>query len=62
MVEVLSILIGVGLTVVGLLAVIGIGLAFRTPDHIIDMREVANYHRYTSSIEALDQDVADEEE
>lgn len=33
----------------------------REPDHVVDMQEVANYHRYTSSNRALRQDVADDE-
>lgn len=61
MVDPVSVTIGIGVSVVGILAAAGLYLAGRTPDHIINMRSVASYYRHQSALEALNQDVDDEE-
>jgi len=61
MVEPLSIAIGAGIAVVVLLAMLGVYLAGRKPDHIINMREVSAYYRHKSAAEALRDDIDDVE-
>lgn len=61
MVDPLSVTVGAGAALVAIAALIGVYLAgwrrSRAPDHVVDMNEVANYHRHVSSNEALSQDV-----
>jgi len=61
MVDPLSVTVGAGVTVVVLLALLGVFLAgyqtARRPEHVVDMQEVANYERHKNSAEALSQDV-----
>jgi len=61
MVDPLSITLGIGVSVVGILASLGLYLAGRSPDHIINMRDIAAYHRHQSAIQALAEDVDDSE-
>jgi len=61
MVEPLSVAIGIGVAVVIILASAGLYFAGQRPDHIVDMREVANYYRHVSANESLEQDVEDSE-
>jgi hypothetical protein len=62
MVDPLSLAIGAGLTIVVVLAMLGLYLAGRQPDHIIDMREIASYYRQQSAAEALQEDIDNSEE
>jgi len=57
MVEPLSIAIGIGIGVAALLAGFGLYAAGQRPDHMVDMREVSNYYRHKSAMEALEEDV-----
>jgi len=61
MVDPVSISIGVGGTVVAGLAAVGLYLAGRRPDHIVDMRAVSSYYRRQNALESLQQDIDDEE-
>jgi len=62
MVDPVSVTIGVGVSVVSILAAGGLYLAGRAPDHIINVREVETYERRTASIRALRQDIRDGED
>ena len=61
MVDPLSVTVGAGVTVVVMLALLGVFLAgyqaARRPEHVVDMQEVTNYARHKNSTEALSQDV-----
>jgi hypothetical protein len=63
MVEPVSVTVGIGASAAGLLAAAGLYLSgyvrSRSPDHIVDMREVSNYYRHKNSNESLNQDVED---
>jgi 2-polyprenyl-6-methoxyphenol hydroxylase-like FAD-dependent oxidoreductase len=61
MVDPISVAIGIGAAVAGLLAAGGLYLAGRRPAHVIDMREVSAYYRHVSANEALQQDIDDPE-
>jgi hypothetical protein len=61
MVDPVSITLGVGGTVVATLAGIGLYLLGRRPDHIVNMRAVSGYYRRKQQLEALQQDVDDDE-
>jgi len=61
MVDPVSVTIGVALTVVTTAASLGLYLAGRAPDHIVNMREVSSYYRRQSALEALAEDVDDDE-
>jgi hypothetical protein len=61
MVDPVSISIGVLGTVVAALAGVGLYLAGRRPDHIVDMRAVSSYYRRQNALESLQQDIDDEE-
>lgn len=60
MVDPVSITIGVGATLVTMAAALGLYLAGRAPDHIVDMREVSSYYRHQSALSALEDDVDDD--
>lgn len=60
MVDPVSVTIGVALTLVITAASLGLYLAGRAPDHIVDMREVSSYYRRQSALEALAEDVDDD--
>jgi len=61
MVDPVSITLGIGGTVVATLAGIGLYLAGRRPDHIVNMRAISSYYRRKQALEALQQDVNDDE-
>jgi len=62
MVDPVSVTLGIGGTVVAVLAATGLYLAGRRPDHIVNMRAVSSYYRRERALEALEQDVNDDEE
>jgi len=57
MVEPVSVTIGIGIAVAAVLIALGLYLAGRRPDHIVDMREVSSYYRRQQALEALAEDV-----
>jgi len=61
MVDPVSITLGIGGTVVAVLAATGLYLLGRQPDHIVNMRAVSSYYRREQGLEALQQDVNDDE-
>jgi len=61
MVDPLSITIGIGVAVAVGLAAYGLYAAGQRPEHIVDMREVSNYYRHTSTLRALEGDIDDDE-
>jgi hypothetical protein len=60
MVDPVSVTIGVASTLVTAAAALGLYLAGRAPDHIVNMREVSSYYRRQSALEALSEDVDDD--
>jgi len=61
MVDPVSITIGAGVTLALAGVSLGLYLAGRAPDHIVNMREISSYYRRKQALEALQQDVDDEE-
>jgi len=61
MVDPLSVTVGIGVAVAVLLAGLGLYYLGQRPAHMVDMTEVAAYHRHRSAAEALEQDVDDSE-
>jgi hypothetical protein len=60
MVDPVSVTIGVGGTVLIATAALGLYLAGRAPDHIINMRAVSSYYRHRSALKSLEDDVDDD--
>jgi hypothetical protein len=61
MVDPVSITLGIGGTVVAALAAVGLYLAGRRPDYIVNMRAISSYYRRKQALEALQQDIDDSE-
>lgn len=62
MVDPISISLGAVATLVTLTASYGLYSLGQSPGYLVDMREVSNYYRRTAAVEALDQDVEDNED
>lgn len=62
MVDPVSATIGSIVTLSALLGSYGLYSLGQRPAHVVDMREVSNYYRRTAAVEALEQDVDDDEE
>jgi hypothetical protein len=60
MVDPVSVTIGVASTLIIAAASLGLYLAGRAPDHIVNMREVQTYYRRRASLRALEEDVDDD--
>lgn len=65
MVDPLSVALGIGVAVVVLLAAFGLfaggWIRGRSPDHVVDMNEVENYHQGTWANQAMSKDIDDSE-
>jgi hypothetical protein len=61
MVDPLSITIGIGVAIAAILAGYGLYAAGQRPAYMVDMREVSRYYTETAAVEALEEDIRNDE-